>query len=259
MEIKKLAVCGKGGVGKTTFSSVLSYVLARKGREVFAIDADPNPTLAEALGIPDHILADITPIAEMTELIAERTGARPGEYGSFFKLNPRVKDIPDRYAIRYRDIHFLMMGATKKAGQGCACPENTMIKALMSYLIVKEKETVVLDMVAGTEHMGRGTAASVDVMLIVVEPGTRSIKAAKQFHRFARDLAISKICFVANKVRSEKDELFIKKQMLGLDLVGSLPYSDSIIEGERGGIAIYDSDSEYREEVSRILERIGVR
>ena len=250
----KIAVCGKGGVGKTTFSSLLAYILAENGDEVYAIDADPNPTLAESLGLPAERIAGLTPIVEMKELIAERTGAKPGEYGTYFKLNPRVKDIPKKFSIHHRNINFLMMGAMRGAGKGCACPENSMLKALMTHLLVKEKESVILDMVAGTEHLGRGTAKAVDVMAIVVEPGTRSIKAAREVARMAGELGVRKIHVVANKVRNPEDEVFIKEQLTDFPIAGFLPYADSIIQVEREGGALYDRDTAIREKAREIIQ-----
>ncbi len=153
--MSKIAVSGKGGVGKTLFSSLLAYILAEEGRIVYAIDADPNPTLAQALGFPDELVKQVVPIVAMSDLIEERTGAKPGEYGAYFKLNPRVDDIPARFSVVYRGIHLMQMGSVKGAGMGCACPENTMLKALTTHLLLREKETVIMDMVAGLEHLGR--------------------------------------------------------------------------------------------------------
>ena len=154
----KIAVAGKGGVGKTTFSSLLAYVLAAAGQTVYAIDADPNPTLGEALGFPEDLLAQLVPIIDMKDLVEERTGARPGESGAYFRLNPRVDDIPARFSVSHRGIRLLKMGTVRGAGAGCVCPENTMVKALVTHLLLREQETVLLDMVAGLEHLGRGTA-----------------------------------------------------------------------------------------------------
>ena len=252
----KIAVCGKGGVGKTTFAALLAYILTEGGNDVYAIDADPNPTLAEALGLPENTIDKLSPITEMKKLIAERTGAKPGEYGSYFKLNPRVSDIPERFSITHRNIHFLMMGTVRGAGKGCACPENSMLKALVTHLLLREKDSVILDMVAGTEHLGRGTAGSVDAMVIVIEPGLRSIKAAHNIAGLAGDLGVSKLWAVANRLRNENDKDFIINKLQDIQIAGFLPYSGKVLEAERNGTALYDIAPELVNRVREITEII---
>jgi CO dehydrogenase maturation factor len=230
--MSKIAICGKGGVGKTTFTALLACVFTETGQDVYAIDADPNPCLAEALGFPQELVRQLHPISEMLELIAERTGAKPGEYGSFFKLNPRVSDIPKRFSVTYRNIHLLQMGSVRGAGKGCACPENAMLKALVTHLLLREKDSVLLDMVAGIEHLGRGTARAVDAMMIIVEPGTRSWQTARDIAGMARDLGISKLWAVGNKVRGEEDKVSITEQLPDLPIAGWFPFSDKVIEAD---------------------------
>ncbi|MCL5736177.1 MAG: carbon monoxide dehydrogenase accessory protein CooC [Actinobacteria bacterium] len=250
----KIAVAGKGGVGKTTFSGVLAYVLAAAGQKVYAIDADPNPTLGQVLGFPEELMAQLVPIVEMRDLIEERTGARPGESGAYFRLNPRVDDIPSRFSVAHRGLHLLMMGTVKGAGAGCVCPENSLVKALVTHLLLRERETVLLDMVAGLEHLGRGTAASVDVMFVVVEPGQRSITVGLDIARLARDLGIKAVWGVANKVRSEEDLAFIRSHLHGLDLAGWLPRDDRVVEADMESAAVYDSAPELAARVKTIAE-----
>ncbi|QQO07769.1 AAA family ATPase [Breznakiella homolactica] len=256
--MKKIAVCGKGGVGKTTFTSLLCYALAEQGREVYAIDADVNPTLAEALGFSPEEAAEITPIIEMKELIEERTGAKTGEYGSYFKTNPAVKDIPERFSRKIGNINFLMMGAMRGADQGCACAENAMLKALVTHLILKEKETVVMDMVAGTEHMGRGTAKGVDLLFLVVEPGMRSIKAAKEIRKMSRDLGIESQYVIGNKIRSPADEEYLRNQMPDFSFAGFLSKDDGVISAEQQGRALYETSPEMRETIKVIVSGVGL-
>jgi CO dehydrogenase maturation factor len=237
----KIAVSGKGGVGKTMFASTLAYVLAEEGRTVYAIDADPDPTLAQALGFPPEVAAQVVPIVAMADLIEERTGAKPGEYGTYFRLNPRVDDIPARFSVAYRGIHLMQMGSVRGAGMGCVCPENTMLKALVTHLLLREKETVVMDMVAGLEHLGRGTAGAVDVMFVLVEPGKRSIDVAHDIMRLAGGLGIPHVWVVANKVRSEQDLAFIRSHEPGEALAGWLPYDERVVEADMRGQAVYDT------------------
>ncbi|MDR2103367.1 MAG: AAA family ATPase [Treponema sp.] len=256
--MKKIAVCGKGGVGKTTFASLLIWCLAEQGREVYAIDADVNPTLAGALGFPPEAVAEIRPIIDMKDLIQERTGAKSGEYGSYFKTNPYVKDIPEKFSRKIKNINFLLMGAMRGADQGCACAENAMLKALITHLILKEKETVVLDMVAGTEHMGRGTAKGVDAMFLVVEPGSRSVKAAREIERMSGDLGVQNTYIVGNKIRSPGDEAFLKKEMGDLVFAGFLPLNDEVIAAERQNRPLYEGSPEMRGIIQKVVQDLKV-
>jgi CO dehydrogenase maturation factor len=236
----KIAITGKGGVGKTSFASLMAYALVEQGQKVYAIDADPNATLAHALGFPSELTDQITPIVEMADLIEERTGARPGQYGKMFKLNPRVDDIPARFSVAHRGIHLLQMGTVRGAGTGCVCPENAVLKTLVTHLLLREQETVILDMVAGLEHLGRGTAGAVDVMFAVVEPGMRSIQTAKTIAKLAEGLGVRKYWIIGNKVRHERDATFIRDNLGELTLVGWIPYSDQAIEADMQNKALHD-------------------
>jgi CO dehydrogenase maturation factor len=249
----KIAVSGKGGVGKTMFSSIAAYLLADAGQTVYAIDADPNATLAMALGFSSELSEQVVPIVEMEDLIQERTGARPGEYGGYFSLNPRVDDVPARFSVTHRGVHLMQMGSIRGAGAGCACPENTMLRALMTHLLLRERETVIMDMVAGLEHLGRGTASAVDVMFIIVEPGRRSLEVAQDIANLASDLGIPNVWIVANKVRNERDRQFITEDLPGLQIVGWIPFSDNAIEADMKEVATYDAAPEVVEEVRRVL------
>jgi CO dehydrogenase maturation factor len=256
--MSKIAVAGKGGVGKTTFSGLLAYVLAASGQTVYAIDADPNPTLGQVLGFPEELLAQLVPIVDMKDLIEERTGARPGESGAYFRLNPRVDDIPSRFAVAHRGIRLLKMGTVRGAGAGCVCPENTVVRALVTHLLLRERETVLLDMVAGMEHLGRGTAASVDAMYVVVEPGQRSLTVAGEIAQLAKDLGIPAIWVVANKVRTEEDLAFIQAHLNGLPLAGWLPRDDRVIEADKESTAAYDLAPDLADRVEAIARETGL-
>ncbi|MDR2398225.1 MAG: P-loop NTPase [Spirochaetaceae bacterium] len=254
--MKKIAVCGKGGVGKTTIAALLAYCLAEQGREVYAIDGDVNPTLAEALGFPAETVAEIRPIVDMAELVEERTGAKRGQYGTYFKTNPRVKDIPERFSRTINHIHFLMMGALRGAEQGCACAENAMLKALVTHLILKEKETVIMDMVAGTEHLGRGTAKGVDALFLVVEPGSRSLKVARDIARMAETMGVKRRYLIGNKIRAPDDEQFLKNELGAAAFAGFFPAHQDVIAAERRGIALYEYSPPMREIITKIVQNL---
>jgi len=250
----KIAVSGKGGVGKTTFSSLFIRTLNADGKHVLAIDADPDANLASAIGI--NRSETITPIAEMKDLIFERTEAKPGTIGGFFKLNPKVDDLPDALSIRYENIKLMRLGGVKKGGAGCICPESTLLKALVTHIVLARDEVVVMDMEAGIEHLGRGTAQAVDKLLVVVEPGRRSIDTAGHIRTLAAEIGLANIAVIGNKIRGLNDEAFLKKHLPDFDYLGSLPYDESLIEADLAGKSPYDTASLSKEAVREIVAKL---
>jgi CO dehydrogenase maturation factor len=237
--VSKIAITGKGGVGKTTLTTLLAHAYARKNRQVLVIDADPNANLAEAMGVPEA-QRDVTPIAEMEGLIAERTGATPGTFGGFFKMNPKVDDIPERFSIAHRGVRLLVMGTVDHGGSGCVCPESVVLKTLVTHLLLQRDEILIMDMEAGIEHLGRATAQAVNAFVIVVEPGRRSIQTARTIQRLAQEIGIPRIVVVGNKVRGPSDQAFIAQQLADLPVLGFLPSSPNAIEADLQGKPIFD-------------------
>jgi len=226
----KIAFAGKGGVGKTTLAALFIKALSKDGNKVLAVDCDPVSNLGRMLGVKD---ADkITPIAEMKKLINERMEASADR--TLYKLNPRVDDIPDAFAKKQGNISLIVMGTVKTGGSGCMCPESNFLKALLGRLLLSEDESVVMDMEAGVEHLGRGTANFVDTFFIVAEPNIGSIEAAKKIARLASDIGIKNIVVIANKIRKEKEADFVKKNIGPLSLAGIVPFDEEIGEFERG-------------------------
>lgn len=252
----KLAITGKGGVGKTTVASLLARLYAAEGKTVLAIDANPDANLALALGLPPEQARRITPISEMEDLIEERTGARPGSGAPFFKLNPRVDDIPERFSAKIDGIRLLIMGTVKKGGGGCMCPESALLRSLMNHLLLRETDVVILDMDAGVEHIGRGTAGAVDAFIIVVEPGRRSIQTAEAIRDLARDLGIETCYVVGSKVTSDADRQFIIDSMPDFQVLGFISHSPGIIEADLKGLSVYDAAPEAVAEVKAIKEKL---
>lgn len=252
----KLAVTGKGGVGKTTLASLLAGVYAAEGKIVIAIDANPDANLAMGLGIPAEKVPQLVPIAEMKELIEERTGAKPGEMGGFFKLNPVVDDIPDRFSLSYGNIRLLVMGTVKQGGGGCLCPESALIRSLLAHLLVRRSEVVIMDMDAGVEHLGRGTAQFVDAFLIVVEPGQRSVGTARAVQALARDLGLRHCLVVGSKVRGEADRQFIRESLPDMEVLGFIDYHPELAHADREGMGAFQSAPAAAEQVRQIKERL---
>jgi len=250
----KIAVSGKGGVGKTTLCATLSKLLADEGRKVIAIDADPDTNLASALGIKD---ADkITPLVELKELIKERTGSTSDEYGKFFKLNPTVDDLPEKYSISCNGMKLMTLGTIKRGGSGCACPEGVMLKALLNHLILQRDEVVIIDMEAGIEHLGRASIKAVTALIVVVEPGKRSIQTAFQVRKLAGDLGIKTIYAVGNKVMNNTHRVFIKNALGDIPLLGMISYSDRLIELDLKGEAAFSDNNKLLSEVSEIIAKL---
>jgi len=250
----KIAISGKGGVGKTTFASFLIRALADQGKKVLAIDADPDANLAQALGIKGG--TEIVPISKMKDLIEERTETKLGTMGSFFKLNPKVDDLPERLSLEVDGIKVMVLGGVKKGGAGCICPESTLLKSLVRHIVLARNEAIILDMEAGLEHLGRGTAMAVDRLIVVVEPGRRSIETANQIHKMAGDIGIKKLSLVGNKIRSEKDREFLIKHMPDFQFIGFIPFRSDIIEADLDGLPPFEKDKEGLIEVKMMIEKL---
>jgi CO dehydrogenase maturation factor len=250
----KLAITGKGGVGKTTLTALMAQVYADAGRDVLAVDADPSPCLAGALGFPEELRAKLCPIAEMDELIEERTGAKPGTVGGFFTLNPRVDDIPERFSVLYRGVRLLEMGNVDMGGSGCICPESAMLKTLFTHLLFRKDDVLLLDMYAGVEHLGRATVDFVDAMLVVVEPTRRSLGTAAQIKKLANDIGLTKLWLVGNKVRNDDETRFLETETPDLPLLGFMPADLKVQEADRLGIPVYDYVPSLKEAVGKMVE-----
>jgi CO dehydrogenase maturation factor len=253
----KVAISGKGGVGKTTLAGVMARLIADEGKKVLAIDADMDANLASAVGIPKEELSRLTPLAQRTGLVEERTASKKGTFGGMFKLNPTVDDIPDEYSVTHQGVKLLVLGGVLSGGSGCFCPENVLLKSLISHLFLAREETVIVDMEAGLEHLSRGSTAYMDVFIVVVEPGLRSFGTARQIKRLANDLGVTNIRIVGNKVASDQDRQIIEES-LGeeFDILGYLSFNSKTLEADRLGVSPYDLDGKIRKEVKVIADRM---
>lgn len=246
----KLAITGKGGVGKTTLASTLARLYADEGRPVLAADVDPDANLGLALGMSQEEVDSIVPISKMRTLVEERTGAN--EANKFFKLNPFVSDIPEKYAHEVNGVKLLVMGTVDTGGSGCVCPEHVMLKALLSALTYRKDDVVIMDMEAGLEHLGRGTAANMDQFLVVVEPGARSVQTYGNVKRLAADLGVKRVRVVANKVRDERDEAYVRSVIPAEGFLGCIHYNPEIMDADRNGKSPYDFSRTAMEEIRNI-------
>ncbi len=248
----KIAVTGKGGVGKTTVAAILARLYASEGRPVLAADVDPDANLGAALGFTEEELAGITPISKMRKLIAERTGAGAETYGKFFKINPKVDDIPDLLAREKNGVRLLVLGGVETGGSGCVCPEHVVLKQVISHLILRREDVVILDMEAGLEHLGRGTTDVMDEFIVVVEPGARSVQTYRQIGKLAGDLGVKTVRVVANKLRTPEDEAFIRESIPRENLLGMVHYSEDVAASDRAGRSPYDYSRETVDEIRAI-------
>jgi len=255
----KIAISGKGGVGKTTLAGVMARILAKRGRKVLAIDADPDSNLASAIGLPKEALAKLLPIASMTSMIEERTGAKKGTFGSVLKLNPKVDDLPDEMGVNYEGIRLLLLGCIPQGGGGCFCPENVLLKNLVRHLLVKREEALIIDMEAGLEHLGRGSTGQVDALIIVVEPGQRAMNTARQIKKLGEDLKIKNMMIVGNKVNSEEDRRLIEEELSDFSVLGYMSFNPKILQADKEGKSPYDMDEKIKEEVNTILTELEKR
>ena len=250
----KVAITGKGGVGKTTLSSTLARLYADEGRTVLAADVDPDANLGLALGLTEEEVNSITPISKMRQLVEERTGAT--YTNNFFKLNPQVSDIPDKFARDINGVKLLVMGTVETGGGGCVCPEHVMLKSILSALVFRKDDVVIMDMEAGLEHLGRGTAGCMDRFIVVIEPGARSVQTYEKVKQLAADLGVTKVDVVANKIRDDADREFVRSRIPEENLLGFISYDAEVIDADRRGLSPYDVSPRAVEEIRAIKARI---
>ena len=250
----KIAVTGKGEVGKTTFAATLASLYAAEGRKVLAADVDPDANLGLALGFDEETLDSIIPISRMRKLVEERTGAN--SENQFYRLNPKVDDIPDRYGKVCNGVKLLVLGTVETGGGGCVCPEHVMLKRIINNMVLHRDDVVIMDMEAGLEHLGRGTTESVDQFIVVIEPGARSVQTYKNVKRLASDLGVKQVRVVANKVRNEEDEAFVKSKIPEEDLLGFIHYNTEVIDADRQGKSPYDFSKTVTDEIIKIKKKI---
>lgn len=250
----KLAIVGKGGVGKTTLSALLARRLATRGRSVIAVDADPDGNMASALGVEASRVPE--PIVQMRDLVLQRTDAKDEGAGLMFKLNPKVDDLPEKFSVDADGVKLFVLGTVEIGGKGCLCPEGAVLKALMQHLLLRVEDDVILDMEAGLEHLGRASASGVDAMIAVVEPGMRSVQTATRIDRLAKDIGIKQTFAVVNKVRRQEEFEVIGGVLSGQTILGALPYSAQLAQADLNGQPSDVDDQTLADAVTGIWEKL---
>jgi len=254
MQGVKIAIGGKGGVGKTTVCAIWAQLFAESGFDVLAIDADPNTTLASAFGLISQQCPE--PLIRMKELIAERTGTGKDAVGAYFRLNPKVSDLPEKYWLETNGLKLLTLGAIAQAGAGCACPEGAFLKALLTHTILQRQELVLVDLAAGVEFMGRASVQGIDAFVAVVEPGGRSIETANNIAKMAKELGIGCVGTIANKITEPDQAEVIKSQLKDTVLLGTLRYSRSLQEADLRRAPVFGADSEITEHLKQAKNKL---
>ena len=262
MQGLKIAIGGKGGVGKTTICACLAQVFAENGFNVLAIDADPNANLSLAFGIPSE--QNPIPLIEMKDLIAERTGASKDSVGAYFKLNPKVSDLPEKYWLdiacpersRRDGLKLLVLGAITQGGAGCACPEGAFLKALLTYTILQRQELVLVDLAAGVEFLGRASIQGIDALVVVVEPGARSIETANNLARMALELGVKNVAAIGNKITEVTEISAIESQLKDITFLGGLAYNQSVRQADLNRIPVIEADAEFVEEIKKAKDAL---
>ena len=251
----KIAISGKGGVGKTTVTAIWGQQFARQGQEVFLVDADPDANLAAALGVPASDLP--TPLITLKDLIKERTGADPDRVGQYFQLNPNVADLPETYSVEAAGMTLLVLGGIRGAGKGCACPQGAFLKAMMRHLMLQREEVMLVDMEAGLEFLGRASVLGTDALVAVVEPGRRSIETAEAVARMGRQLGLKRFGAVLNKVTDASQVETVRAALpAGMDLLGHVPYSPALGEADLEGRSVLGADPDAEAALAEARENL---
>lgn len=226
----KVAVSGKGGVGKTLIAGGIARGFAERKYKTIAIDADSSPNLALTLGLTAEEARKIVPISENKALVDSKTSTG---YSHVYNLNFSVDDIVKEYSVATPlGVNLIVMGTVQSMGAGCMCAPTAVIRALLRYLVVETDEAVVLDLEAGVEHIGRGTARQVDVLLIVADSNLKSLEIAKHIHDMAAAAGMKQLYLVGNRVMNDEQKVAIKSyaDKNGLTVLDFVPFDTKVTE-----------------------------